>query len=76
MKRNGSRGLAKKSSTRAKAKERVAPRKKVQRSAKEHDRQIARGRQALKEAFEIGASFKADPDVWKWIAEDKGIEYG
>jgi hypothetical protein len=74
MKRNGSKGLAKKGSTRAKSAQSVTRRRKVEASAKVQER-LERGRQALKEAFEIGASFKADADTWKWIAEDKELEY-
>ncbi len=74
MKRNGSKGLAKKGSTRAKSAKTVVRRRKIDASAKEQER-IERGRQALKEAFEIGASFKADANTWKWIAEDKELEY-
>ena len=70
MKRNGSKGLAKKNPTRTKSNRRSAHRKDVEASAKEQQQRIARGRQALREAFEIGASFKADAETWKLIAEN------
>lgn len=64
----------KKGSTRAKSVQSIVRRRKIDASAKEQER-IKRGRQALKGAFEIGASFKAAADTWKWIAEDKELEY-
>ncbi len=73
MKRNGSKGLAKEGSTRSKSAQAVVRQRKIDASAKEQKR-VKRGRQALKEAFEIGASFKADAETWKWIAEDKELE--
>lgn len=74
MKRNGAKVLAK--TYRAKtARQKVANRSKVRTSAKDQERRVARGRRALKKALEIGASFKADADTWKRIAEDKEIEY-
>jgi hypothetical protein len=74
VKRNSSKGLANKGSTRVKSAQSVTRRRKVKASTKAQER-LERGRQALKEAFEIGASFKADADTWKLIAEDKELEY-
>jgi hypothetical protein len=75
MKRSGPKGVAKRRSNRGKRGQSIADHRKVQPFAKERERRIARGRQALKEAFEIGASLKADAETWKWVAEDKELEY-